>query len=98
LSQRLADDPNFWDAASLADLSLSRLLLPGAGNARQRGKLSAGAMAAPVLAAYRAAIGRAGSPREHATLTDNLDFLSALWSPRDKATLHILEQLRESLT
>jgi hypothetical protein len=98
LSQRLADDPNFWDAASLADLSLSRLLLPGVSNARQRGKQSAGAMAAPVLAAYRAAIGRAGSPREHATLTDNLDFLIALWSRRDKATIHILEQLRESLT
>jgi CHAT domain-containing protein len=98
LNQHLADDPNFWDAASLADLSLSSLLLRDAGKTRARPKLSAGEAAAPVLAAYRTAIGRSSSPREQASLTENLDFLILLWSAQDKTTIHILEQLRESLT
>ena len=98
LNQHLAEDPNFWDAASLADLSLSSLLLRGAGKTRARPKLSAGEAAAPVVAAYRAAIGRSSSPREQASLTENLDFLILLWSAHDKTTVHILEQLRESLT
>ncbi|WP_180129044.1 CHAT domain-containing protein [Rhodoferax sp. BLA1] len=98
LSQRLADNPNFWDAASLADLSLSQLLLQAANQPRRRAKVPAGTQAAPVLAAYRAAIGRASSPRELAALTDNLDFLLSLWSAADKPTRHLLEQLLESLT
>ena len=50
-----------------------------------------------MLAAYRCATGRAGSPREIATLSENIDFLLDLWSPRDKVIIRVLEQLRESL-
>jgi tetratricopeptide (TPR) repeat protein len=98
LAQRLEDDPNFWDAASVADLSLSELLLRSLHEPKRRAKVSAGETAAPVLAAYRAAIGRASSPREIASLVENLAFLKALWAPTDKLTLHILDHLQESLT
>jgi tetratricopeptide (TPR) repeat protein len=98
LNRRLLDDPNFWDATSLADLSLSHLLLQSLNPPRTRAKVSAGEAAAPVLAAYRAAVGRASSPREKAALVDNLDFLRSLWMARDKVTLGILEQLQESLS
>jgi len=98
LSRRLADDPNFWDAASLGDLSLSQLLLQATPSPQRRAKLPAGVVAAPVLAAYRAAIDRASSPRVLDTLIENLDFLITLWSTRDKATLHVLQQLRDSLS
>jgi hypothetical protein len=96
LCLRLDDSPNFWDAASLADLSLNRLLL-GRQGAKRRAKLSAGEAAAPVLSAYRSAIGSA-SPRETASLTENLAFLKALWSPADKLVIAILDYLQESLT
>ena len=92
-----AEDPNFWDAASLADLELTRLLAQGTGTPRQRTAVSPGEAAAPVLAAYRAAIGRAASPREISSLCENIVFLLDLWSPRDKVTVRILEQLKESL-
>jgi len=98
LNRRLQDDPNFWDTTSLADLSLSHLLLQSTAPPRTRAKVSAGEAAAPVLAAYRAAIGRASSPREKSALVDNLDFLRTLWAPRDKLTIGILEQLQESLS
>ena len=98
LAHRLEDDPNFWDAASLADLSLSELLLHSLREPKRRTKASAGETAAPVLAAYRCAIGRASSPRETASLIENLAFLKALWAPTDKLTVHILDHLQESLT
>ncbi len=98
LTRRLLDDPNFWDTTSLADLSLSRLLLQSVNPPKTRAKVSATEAAAPVLAAYRAAIDRASSPREKAALVDNLDFLRTLWAPRDKVTIGILEQLQESLS
>ena len=31
------------------------------------------------------------------SLTENIEFLIALWSVRDKTAVHILEHLRESL-
>jgi CHAT domain-containing protein len=98
LCLRLDNDPNFWDAASLADLKLSGLLLQGALAPKRRAKQSAGAAAAPVLLAYRSAIGRASSPHETASLVENLEFLTALWSPADKVTIAILDHLQESLT
>ena len=58
---------------------------------------SPGEAAAPILAAYRDAIGRAASPREISSLCENIAFLLDLWSPRDKVTIRILEQLKESL-
>jgi tetratricopeptide (TPR) repeat protein len=98
LAQRLEDDPNFWDAASMADLGLSELLLQSLRQPKRRAKVSAGETAAPVLVAYRTAIGRASSPRETASLIENLVFLKTLWAPTDKLTLHILDHLHESLT
>ena len=99
--QHDASEPNFWDAASLADLALTALLGHGLGttgsSTRRRDSSAAGEAANAVRAAYRCATGRAGSPREIATLSENIDFLLDLWSPRDKVTIHVLEQLRESL-
>ena len=96
VARRNADDPNFWDGASLADLALTRLLLEGAGPPAKRGTTT-GDSAAVVIGAYRDAIGRAASPREVASLAENIAFLRELWAPRDKAMQRILEQIQESL-
>ena len=96
VARRNADDPNFWDGASLADLALTRLLLEGAGPPRQRAT-TVDDSAAAVLGAYREAVGRAASPREVASLAENIVFLGELWPARDKAVHRILDQLREGL-
>jgi hypothetical protein len=96
LSQTLEGNPNFCDAANLADLSLCRLLL-GAQGTKRRAKLSASEAAAPVLSAYRSAT-TCASPRETASLTENLAFLKTLWSPTDQLTNEVLDYLQESLT
>jgi hypothetical protein len=98
LRQHLQAEPNFRDAASLADLSLSSLLLENSSAAKRRNKTSAGDIAAPVLAAYRDAIGHASSPRETASLRENLAFLKALWPPADSHTHSVLKHLLENLT
>jgi hypothetical protein len=95
VARRNADDPNFWDGASLADLALTRLLLERA-TPRPRGS-AAEESAAQVLDAYRDAVGRAASPREVASLAENIVFLGKLWPARDKAVHRLLEQLREVL-
>ncbi|HRZ63063.1 MAG TPA: CHAT domain-containing protein, partial [Rubrivivax sp.] len=97
VARRNADDPNFWDGASLADLALTRLLLHGASPPRARSTAAAGDEAAGVTGAYRDALARAASPREAASLAENIVFLHDLWAPRDKAMRRILEQIRESL-
>ncbi|MBP5996424.1 MAG: CHAT domain-containing protein [Azonexus sp.] len=97
VARRNADDPNFWDGASLADLALTRLLLHGASPPRARATATAGDDAAAVTGAYRDALARAASPREAASLAENIVFLHDLWAPRDKAMRRILEQIRESL-
>jgi hypothetical protein len=96
VARRNADDPNFWDGASLADLALTRLLLAGANPARQRGA-GFGEPVTAVIQAYGDAIGRAASPREVASLAENVAFLSELWSPRDKAMQRVFERILESL-
>jgi len=96
VAQRNADDPNFWDGASLADLALTRLLLLGARPTRQRDAGFDGEGSA-VIQAYRDAIARAASPREIASLAENIAFLSDLWSPRDKAMQEVFERIKESL-
>ena len=96
VARRNADDPNFWDGASLADLALTRLLLAGANPPRQRGA-GFGESVTAVIQAYGDAIGRAASPREVASLAENIAFLSELWSPRDKVMQHIFERILESL-
>ena len=96
VARRDADDPNFWDGASLADLALTRLLLAGANPPRQRGA-GFGESITAVIQAYGDAIGRCASPREVASLAENIAFLSELWSPRDKVMQHIFERILESL-
>ena len=95
VTRRNADDPNFWDGASLADLALTRLLLESATPRRRGSAVDEGA--AQVLAAYRDAVGGAASPREVASLAENIVFLGELWPARDKAVHRILEQIREGL-
>jgi hypothetical protein len=95
VARRNADDPNFWDGASLADLALTRLLLERA-TPRPRGS-AVEEGAAQVLDAYRDAVGRAASPREVASLAENIVFLGELWPARDKAVHRLLEQIREVL-
>ncbi len=95
VARRNADDPNFWDDASLADLALTRLLLESA-TPRPR-STTVDASAAQVLGAYRDAVGRAASPREVASLAENIVFLDELWPARDKAAHRILGQIREGL-
>ncbi len=97
VARRNAEDPNFWDGVSLADLALTRLLLEAASPPRARATAAAGDGVAAVAAAYRAAVAHAASPREAASLAENLVFLHDLWAPRDKATRRLLEQIRENL-
>jgi hypothetical protein len=96
LARRNADDPNFWDGASLADLALTRLLLNAAGPARQR-DAGFGEAATAVVEAYRDAVARAASPRELASLAENIAFLSELWSARDKAMQQVFQSIAECL-
>ena len=96
VARRNADDPNFWDGASLADLALTRLLLLAAGPARQRDAACGDATTA-AIAAYRDAIARAASPRELASLGENIAFLSELWSARDKAMQQVFQTIAECL-
>ena len=96
VARRNADDPNFWDGASLADLALLRLLVPGTNLPRPSAQ-AADSPLAVVLGAYREAIQRASSPREKSSLSENIAFLHAIWLPRDKKMLHTLEQIQESL-
>ena len=95
VARRYADDPNFWDGASLADLELTRLLLESAAPRPRAGVIDASVE--HVLDAYRDAVGRTASPREVASLAENIVFLVELWPARDRAVHRILEQVREGL-
>jgi len=96
VARRNSDDPNFWDVASLADLALTRLLMEGTNALLQHGA-TADDNTNTVISAYRNAIGRAASPREIASLAENIVFLCDLWPSRDKAMQHVLELILESL-
>ena len=96
VARRNANDPNFWDGASLADLALTHLLLNAAGPARQR-DAGFGEAATAVVEAYRDAVARAASPRELASPAENIAFLSELWSAHDKAMQQVFQSIAESL-
>ena len=98
LSQRNEADPNFWDSASLADLQLIKLLSQPTAPARKRGEAASPAPGVAVLHAYRNAIARGASPREVSSVAEHIDFLLALWSPDDKVSRRILEQIQENLS
>ncbi|ATE61525.1 DUF7379 domain-containing protein [Thauera sinica] len=67
-------DPNFWDAASLGDIALVRLIACYTGGLTTQ---AAEALTKAVLAHYRAALQRGASPRERASVIENLDFALA---------------------
>lgn len=70
-------NPNFWDAASLGDLDMVRLLEAGTALDKTADERSAAcsALADQILARYEAALGRGASPRQRASLVENLDFV-----------------------
>jgi hypothetical protein len=76
LEARLAKTPNFWDSASLADIELVRLLA----RCDDRDKLSQAcqALVDRIITIYRNAIQRGASPRETASVMENLEFLLTL--------------------
>jgi hypothetical protein len=98
LAQRNASDPNFWDSASLADLQLIKLLSQPAAAPRKRGEAATPPPGIAVLHAYRDAIARGASPREVSSVAENIAFLIELWSPADKASRRLLDQIRENLS
>ena len=87
LQEGAGRSPDFWTAASLADLDLVQLLAcslhPAEPAARGRKRAAAtteacAALAGQILATYRDALARGASPRERASLVENLDALLAL--------------------
>jgi hypothetical protein len=97
LAQRLEDDPNFWDAAALGDVELVRLL---ARCAQANGKALTAeceSLAERILERYRGAIGRGASPREAASVAENLDFAIEMIEPRRSALRRALVRIRESI-
>ncbi|MHB1375166.1 MAG: hypothetical protein ACYCWL_14940 [Thauera sp.] len=106
LRKRYADAPDFWDGAALADLDLVRLLdhclasAPPAGKrTRQADTLPAecATLAAQVGAGYRRVIGRGASPRERASVIENLDCLIALLGSDLPALRKALAEIRDAL-
>lgn len=94
VSRRNHEDPNFWDSATLADLSLIRwLAVAGSPPRRPAGSDPAAAL----VTAYRELVGRAASPRERSSLAEHIEFILALWPAADKARRRILEQILEVL-
>ncbi|MDX5409458.1 MAG: CHAT domain-containing protein [Thauera sp.] len=106
LRKRYAEAPDFWDGAALADLELVRLLdqclasAPPAGRrSRQADTLPAecATLAAQVGAGYRRVIGRGASPRERASVIENLDCLIALLGSDLPALRKALAEIRDGL-
>jgi hypothetical protein len=90
-----AKDPNFWDSASVADIDLVRLLARCEGQK----KLSSDCQVLidRIVTTYRNAIQRGASPREIASVVENLDFLLTLTeqgSVLNDAIRRIMEALR----
>ncbi|TAH50169.1 MAG: CHAT domain-containing protein [Betaproteobacteria bacterium] len=100
--QRNAADPNFWDAASLGDLALGRLIAscpPWAAaqaSAGAPGPVDEGLVDA-VIAAYRAALERGASPRERASVIENLDFVLEFAGRAGTPLAAALQRIRDAL-
>ena len=86
--QRNADKPNFWDGAAEADGELVKMLLQG----KARGK-----EVANIVDIYRTVFRRGASPREMASVQENLDFLIALAGPLAKSLREALNDIRAAL-
>lgn len=95
LSSRNAVDPNFWDSASVADIELVRLLVRCEG--RKKLPQACQSLVERIITTYRNAIQRGASPRETASVIENLDFLLTLIeqrSPLNDAIRQIMGALR----
>ena len=105
LRKRYADEPDFWDGAALADLELVRLLArciaeaPASGRRSRRSTLprECADIAAAVREGYRSVITRGASPRERASVIENLDCLIDLLGTDLPALRKALEEIRDAL-
>ena len=90
-TQTLADDdPSLWSTTGLADLEVVQLLLAADDEAR------CAARAERAAELYAAAFARGASPREVASIQENLDFLVELtddWPPRVRAGLEAIRRV-----
>ena len=105
LQARYEREPDFWDGAALADLELVRLLerCIGTPAARPRPR-RATSLPAPcaeiaerIRDGYRGVITRGASPRERASVIENLDCLIALLGQDLPALRKALEEIRDAL-
>ncbi|WP_068809170.1 CHAT domain-containing protein [Thauera phenolivorans] len=105
LRKRYAEEPDFWDGAALADLELVRLLArcvadaPAAGRRSRRSTLprDCADIATAVRDAYRRVITRGASPRERASVIENLDCLIGLLDTDLPALRKALMEIRDAL-
>lgn len=105
LRKRYADEPDFWDGAALADLELVRLLArciaeaPASGRRSRRSTLprECADIATAVRDGYRNVITRGASPRERASVIENLDCLIDLLDTDLPALRKALEEIRDAL-
>jgi tetratricopeptide (TPR) repeat protein len=94
-----AADPNFWDAAGLGDLALARLLercFPGDASANAL-PADCDALVDTVIGRYRDALRRGASPRERASLVENLDFAIEFAGPATTPLATALRRIRDTL-
>jgi len=94
LAARVAKAPNFWDSASMADIDLVRLLASCIGQERESQECQA--LVDGIIATYRNAMQRGASPREKASVIENLDFLLALIEQTSPLN-HDLRQIKGAL-
>lgn len=106
LQEGAGRSPDFWTAASLADLDLVQLLAcslhPAEPAARGRKRAAAtteacAALAGQILATYRDALARGASPRERASLVENLDALLVLLEGGPPVLGERLRQIRDAI-
>jgi len=108
LQAREAHDPDFWNRAALADLELVRLLARCApSTAAQPRRRKPGrppsldaeceALAERIAEAYASAIRRGASPREQASVSENLDCLLVLLGTEGGALGEALRRIRAAV-
>ncbi|MDP2882149.1 MAG: CHAT domain-containing protein [Azonexus sp.] len=92
LEKSNANDPNFWDSASLADLDLIQAMAEGAAGKTARATASGEA----ARQTYRQAVQRGASVRERSSVSEHLDFLRAHY-PDDDPMRGLIDQIKEDL-
>jgi hypothetical protein len=97
LAQRLEGDPNFWDAAALGDVELVRLLARCSQATGKALPAECEALVETIIDRYRSAMRRGASPREAASVAENLDFAIELVEPRRSPLRQALVRIREAI-